>query len=321
MSDLHGVLIVDKPAGITSAAVVSRVKRLLGGGKVGHTGTLDPLATGVLPLCVGEGTKVAGYLTARDKEYSVSFVLGVETDTLDSDGKVVRERPEQASRVTRADLESAARRFVGDTSQIPPMYSAVRVGGKRLHRLARAGLEVERAPRPITVHRYDITEFDAPVAKAQVSCSKGTYVRTLVADLGEAVGCGAHVNALRRTRSGSFALDSAVSLDELESSAAQAVIDPDEALAHLPSATVPESLIDAVACGKPLKWEDISAEPAPQETLRLRAPWGGLLALVAVEGSDSSGKIRYARVFSYALTRAPQSFNLRRSKNTKSKRV
>lgn len=294
---VHGLVIVDKPPGMTSAAVVARVKRATGARKVGHTGTLDPMATGVLPLCLGEATKLAGYLLADDKAYDGELELGAETDTLDAEGRIVRERRDQAARVDEATLTAAMRDLEGEGTQRPPMYSAVRQDGRRLHELARAGLEVERPPRPVRIERLALTGFAPPRARFSVACSKGTYVRTLVADLGEGLGCGAHLTALRRTRSGRFTLAGARSLEAVEAGDL-GLLDPAEALDHLPRATVPAASVRPVRDGKHLEWEQISPDPAPAGLCRLLTPEGALLALAEVEG----GRLRYARVFTYGLT-------------------
>ena len=172
-----GVLIVDKPAGITSAAVVARVKRLLGARKVGHAGTLDPMATGVLVLCVGDATKIAGYLLADDKAYDGELELGVATDTLDADGTVTARDADGAARVTRALLVDAMAALTGDIDQVPPMYSALKQSGVRLHALARAGVEVDRPPRRVRVDRFELLAFEPPRARFSVDCSKGTYAQ------------------------------------------------------------------------------------------------------------------------------------------------
>jgi tRNA pseudouridine55 synthase len=296
---LDGVLVVDKPAGLTSADVVARVKRALGGVKIGHTGTLDPMATGVLPLCLGEATKLAGLLTADDKAYDGELELGVETDTLDAEGKVVRERRAEAAAVDEPALAAAVRGFLGAQQQVPPMYSAIKQGGVRLHELARAGAEVARAPRAVRIDRFDLTSVALPRARFAVACSKGTYVRSLVADLGERLGCGAHLTALRRTRSGAFAIEQAIALAEIDPArAGAALIDLTAATADLPGARLAPAAALAVTHGKSLQWQTISPDPAPAGRARLLSPDGALLALIRVEG----GAIVYDRVMRLGLT-------------------
>ncbi len=292
---MNGVLVVDKPAGMTSATVVAKVKRALGVKRVGHTGTLDPMATGVLPVCVGEATKIAGYLLAEDKAYEGELELGVETDTLDADGKVTRRRD---VRVSREQLVAAIAELVGDIEQVPPMYSALKRQGKRLHQLARRGIEVEREPRPVHIAAFELIAFEPPRARFRVECSKGTYVRSLAADLGDALGCGAHLTALRRTRSGAFDLAAAVALDTVSPESVQ-LVDPAEAIGHLPAATIPEERLRGVRDGQRLPWADLFPDaPEPSGQIRLLTPAGALLALVEID----AGRLRYLRVFSYGLT-------------------
>jgi tRNA pseudouridine55 synthase len=295
---LSGVLVVDKPAGITSHAAVAEVARRLRARRAGHAGTLDPMATGVLLVCLGEATKIAGLLLSDDKAYDGELELGRETDTLDAEGKVVRERPAEAAAVGRDALAAAMAGFVGDGKQVPPMFSAVRQGGRRLHELARAGQEVERAPRPIAIRRFDLVSFAPPRAAFAVDCSKGTYVRSLVADLGQALGCGAHLTALRRTRSGRFALDRAIPLANIIGSEAVAgrLVEPAEALAHLTQIRLSDVHARAVEHGKPLLWKDLSPDEPPGGPICLLAPGGQLLALVEVE----SARIRYRRVIPHS---------------------
>jgi tRNA pseudouridine55 synthase len=214
----EGIAVVDKPAGWTSHDVVAKARGILRTRKVGHAGTLDPDATGVLVLGVGTATRLLRFLTGARKEYVAEIVLGVATTTLDASGGVVSTA--DMSQVTPDDVARAAARFVGDIEQIPPMVSAIKVGGRRLHELAREGKEVDRAPRPVNVSRFVLTPLDTagphPVYQAEVECSSGTYVRTLAADLGAALGAGAHLRALRRTVVGPFTIAEARPLEALE---------------------------------------------------------------------------------------------------------
>lgn len=213
-SGISGCAIVDKPAGCTSHDVVDELRKKFGTQKVGHAGTLDPSATGVLVLGVGKGTKMLQFVTGTDKSYFGELVLGVETDSLDADG-VVTATHEMT--ITPDQVAAAAANFVGDIEQIPPMVSAVRIDGKRLHELAREGKTVEREPRPVTVHRYKTTPTDDPlVYRIDVKCSSGTYVRSLAADVGTALGGGAHLRNLRRTAVGQFLESEAASVADLE---------------------------------------------------------------------------------------------------------
>jgi tRNA pseudouridine55 synthase len=213
-SGVSGCVVVDKPAGMTSHDVVDRVRKSLGTRRVGHAGTLDPDATGVLVLGVGKGTKLLQFLTGVDKTYEGEVVFGVETSTLDAGGDVIATHDMS---FTNTQVQAAIPQFVGDIEQIPPMVSAVKVDGKRLHELARAGIEIERDARAVTVHRFDAEPTSDPlIYRVGIDCSSGTYIRTLAADLGTALGGGAHLRALRRTAVGSFGLDRASSLEQLE---------------------------------------------------------------------------------------------------------
>ena len=207
---MKGVVIVDKPAGITSHDAVDRVRKLLGERKAGHTGTLDPMATGVLPVCVGEATKIASFLTGDDKVYEATMRLGVRTDTLDMTGQVLTE---QEPRATEAEVRTVLAAFTGTITQVPPQYSAVKVRGKALYKWARKGIRVEPPPREVQIREILLQGIELPRVRFTVTCSKGTYIRTLCADMGDRLGCGAALEQLRRTRSGIFRLQDAVRLD------------------------------------------------------------------------------------------------------------
>lgn len=243
---VDGVAVVDKPPGMTSHDVVARARTLLGQKKVGHAGTLDPDATGVLVLGLGRATRLLRYLGDLPKAYEGEIVLGVETSTLDAAGEVVATH--DMAGVTLDDARRAAAGLTGEVLQVPPMVSAVKVGGRRLHELARRGEEVEREARPVTVHRFDLAEVpDEPgVLRAEVECSSGTYVRTLAADLGTALGGGAHLRNLSRTRVGELTLDDATTLEALE------VLPPATAVRHLASVAVDDDVRTAVGFGKVL---------------------------------------------------------------------
>jgi len=210
---VHGVLLLDKEAGLTSNAALQRAKRLYRAEKAGHTGTLDPLATGLLPLCFGAATKFAQLSLDADKRYLATLQLGVTTSTGDGEGAVLGVRE---VRVGRADVEAACRRFLGAIDQVPPMHSALKHQGKPLYDYARAGVEIEREARRVTVHGIAVLDGAGDRWTIDVSCSKGTYIRSLAESIGEALGCGAHLGALRRTGSGELSLDAAVTLAELE---------------------------------------------------------------------------------------------------------
>jgi tRNA pseudouridine55 synthase len=210
---VNGILVVDKPAGISSNDVVQQAKRLFGAQKVGHTGSLDPLATGVLPLCFGEATKFSQYLLDADKKYWAQVRLGITTKTGDADGEVIAQA--DASSVTPAQAVAALETFVGEIEQIPSMYSALKHQGQPLYKLARKGIEVERAPRQVSIYSAELLQFSEASIELRVHCSKGTYIRSLAEDLGAALGCGAHVSALRRLAAGPYEEGQATTLAEL----------------------------------------------------------------------------------------------------------
>lgn len=228
-----GVLVIDKVAGMTSFDVVAAARRRLGARRVGHAGTLDPDGTGVLPLLIGEATKLMAYLADQDKEYEVVIRLGVATDTHDAGGRVVATAP--VPPLSHAELEQACHPFVGRIQQVPPMYSALHHQGRRLYELAREGVEVERAPREVVVHAITVGTVELPSVTLSVTCGKGTYVRTLVADLGGALGCGAMVERLVRLRVGPFRREDAVTWSDLAALSREElwarVLPPESALA------------------------------------------------------------------------------------------
>lgn len=214
---LDGVVVIDKPAGDSSNGVLQRVKRLFFANKAGHTGALDPLATGVLPICFGEATKFSQFLLDADKEYLSTFRFGEATDTADSDGEVVEKA--DASKLTKSQVEKAIKAYLGDIEQVPPMYSALKRNGQPLYKLARQGIEVEREPRPVTVYEFELLAFrsgEVAEADVRVFCSKGTYIRSLASDIGFDLQLGGHVGKLRRTQAGPFTIDQAVSIDSLD---------------------------------------------------------------------------------------------------------
>jgi tRNA pseudouridine55 synthase len=214
---VDGILILDKPPGVSSNRALQMVKRLYGAAKAGHTGSLDPLATGVLPLCFGEATKFSQFLLDADKAYQSTFILGVATATGDAEGEVLE--TSAASAITEADVSRALEAFRGEIEQVPSMFSAIKQNGQPLYKLARQGIEVERKARKVVIKQLELRAFrdgDKPEADIYLECSKGTYVRSIAEDLGAALGCGAHVSALRRTRAGPFSIDDSVSMTTLE---------------------------------------------------------------------------------------------------------
>lgn len=232
---VHGVLLLDKPLGLSSNQALQKAKWLLRAEKAGHTGTLDPLATGVLPLCFGAATKFSGLHLDADKSYAATLQLGVTTTTGDAEGEVVERRAVPA--ITPEQLEAVRQRFSGRIRQVPPMHSALKKDGKALYEYARAGIEVERPPREVEIYELDLalmqTEQAQPAIAMQVRCSKGTYIRTLGEDIGEALGCGGHLTRLRRTATGPFTADQCITLEQLEAldePARMALLKPPEAL-------------------------------------------------------------------------------------------
>src|SRR5208337_1085243 len=213
---LNGIVVIDKPGGIASYDVVRRLKGLVSGVKVGFLGTLDPLATGVLPLLLGEGTKLAPFLEAGRKVYEASLLLGVVTDTQDSEGRVLHTADPAQCDLSAKRIERAIKQFRGKIQQRPPMYSALKQKGEPLYKLARRGEEAERALREVEIYELRVTRIDPPLLDLYIECSKGTYIRTLGHDIGEKLGCGAHLTALRRIRSGPFSIDAALPLTEVE---------------------------------------------------------------------------------------------------------
>jgi tRNA pseudouridine55 synthase len=217
---INGILVLDKPRGLSSNEALQRVKRLFNARKAGHTGSLDPLATGVLPLCFGEATKLSQFLLDSDKGYRVVVQLGVRTDTGDAEGSVIA-RVDPVT-VSPEQLKEALLQFTGTIEQVPPMYSAIKRQGVPLYKLARQGKEVEREGREVTIYRLDLLAFDGSEVRLDVQCSKGTYIRTLADDLGNLLGCGAHVKELRRIRAGAFDESACVTLEQLEQNLAAA---------------------------------------------------------------------------------------------------
>lgn len=230
---LHGIIVIDKPAGWTSHDVVARIRRLTGERRVGHAGTLDPAATGVLPVLVGDATRVVEFLSDADKAYRAEVTFGVRTDSGDIDGSVIDTSPE---RPDRDELERCLDGFRGDIEQTPPMHSAVKVGGMRLYEAARRGEVVDRQPRSVRISTLDLREWAEPVAMLDVVCSKGTYIRSLATDLGDRVGCCAYLSNLVRTRTGPFTLTDAWTLTQLAEAGSGDIEAEWEAIAHHPDA-------------------------------------------------------------------------------------
>jgi tRNA pseudouridine55 synthase len=298
---MDGVLVLDKPAGMSSAAAVDRVKRALGEERAGHSGTLDPIATGVLPICLGAATKLAQFLLADDKAYEAEGVLGVATDTLDRTGRVVAEQPVE---VSEAAFRLAIARRLGEQDQVPPAYSAIKQDGVRMYRRARAGEEVRPAPRRIRIDRLELLVFAPPRFRIAVACSKGTYIRSLVADLGAEAGCGAHLADLRRTRSGRFGIEDALPIERVTPETAAAHLVPPAAATGLPSVSIGAALVAPVRSGVQLSLgalgpgagDDPAGGPGAggrDGRFQLLDPAGRLLAIAHAE----AGRVVYDRVF------------------------
>ncbi|MCB9639494.1 MAG: tRNA pseudouridine(55) synthase TruB [Myxococcales bacterium] len=239
---MDGLLILDKPQGLTSMQALARVKRLLRIKKAGHTGTLDPIATGVLPICLGQATRLAQYLLASEKRYEAEMRLGIETDTLDSEGTILQETPVPSDLSNEQIIEALAR-YVGPQMQQPPAFSALKIQGQRAYDLARAGKEVELEARPVEIFSIELLSIELPFVRFSCHVSKGTYIRSLIRDLGQELGCGAHMSALRRTQAGSFAIDQTLTLEQIEAdpeAAKATVLTLEQMLEELPAVQLDE---------------------------------------------------------------------------------
>lgn len=303
---MHGLLVIDKPRGVSSHDVVRRVRRLCGTRRVGHGGTLDPLATGVLVVAVGEGTRVLQFFLDEDKAYRATFRLGEVTDTQDSEGTVLSTAPFDG--VTPAQVEEACAAMVGTIEQIPPMYSALKKDGVPLYKLARQGQEVERQARVLQIRSLKVCEIDLPSVTIEVECSKGTYIRTLCHDIGAALGCGAHLTALRRIASGRFTEAQAAGLDALEALAAEGgqlpLLGPAEALQGWPGVEVSEEAARRLRDGVPPTLEEAPAVQGLGEGRQvLLLESGRLLAVARFAPSrqkERRGDYELVRVFNGA---------------------
>ncbi|MBI0278466.1 tRNA pseudouridine(55) synthase TruB [Hafnia alvei] len=269
--DINGVLLLDKHQGLSSNDVLQKVKRIYNANKAGHTGALDPLATGMLPICLGESTKFSQFLLDADKRYRVIARLGQRTNTSDADGEVVQERPVE---FTQEQLDAALDQFRGDSQQIPSMYSALKHQGKPLYEYARQGIDVPREARDITVYELQFIRWEGDELELEIHCSKGTYIRTIIDDLGEVLGCGAHVIYLRRVQVSNYPSDRMVSLEQLQQMVAAAeeagveprtVLDPlllpmDTAASHLPEINLTDVVAAYVLQGQPVQVQGLPAE-------------------------------------------------------------
>ena len=286
---VDGVLLLDKPQHLGSNAALQAVKRLYGAQKAGHAGTLDPLASGLLPVLFGEATKFSQLALDADKEYLASARLGVTTATADAEGEVLERK---AVDVAPDAVEPALERMRGEIDQVPPMYSALKRGGQPLYALARQGRTVERAARRVRIHELELLRFAGETLELRIRCSKGTYIRTLVEDLGRLLGCGAHLSALRRTAAGSFRLEEAVALDRLQQAAPEErdrwLLPPERLLADLPRVDLPDLLAVRFARGQAVRPESL-----PLGRCSVYGPAGDLLG---VGEADPAGALRPQRL-------------------------
>ena len=293
-----GILLIDKPEGPSSAQVVSRVKRLLGAKKVGHLGTLDPFASGLLLVGVNEGTKIADIFLGGSKTYCGMITLGVDTDTQDSTGKVVNERP--VPPLATIEFASLEAKFRGELLQTPPMFSALKRDGVRLYQLARQGKEVPREPRRVHIEQLQLRGKNSMEIEISVTCSRGTYIRTLAADIGAAIGCGAHLKSLRRTACGNLTIDKAWMLDALERQCANAsvpLLSLAEALVHLRAVQWPSRLLSRLRLGQQEILGRIEPAQPGERLVRVLDPGGGLAALAEWTDDLPGGRWRLQRVF------------------------
>lgn len=255
--DVNGILVIDKPQGVTSNGILQQVKRLYGAAKAGHTGALDPLATGVLPLCFGEATKFSQMMLDSDKAYITTAKLGIRTETGDSEGAVVEEKPVPA--LTEAQVEAVLENFRGDIQQVPSMYSALKHQGKPLYEYAREGIVIDRPARPVTIYELKLLAVREQELDLAVTCTKGTYIRSLVEDIGEALGCGAHVSALRRTLASGYTLANARDVKDLEAMRERGdsldglLLPPESALTMFPEHRLAGPALVSILNGQPVR--------------------------------------------------------------------
>lgn len=315
---VHGILLLDKPSGGSSNHALQRAKRIFGASKAGHTGSLDPLATGMLPVCFGEATKLAAYLLDADKGYETTLKLGVTTSSADSDGEVLQTRQVPAE-LDHEKFQSLCSRFAGKIQQIPPMVSAIKIDGKRLYKLAREGKEVERPARLVTIHDLSVLSFSGDSARLAVRCSKGTYIRSLVTDIGEAIGCGAHVTALRRTFVSPFNSQPMITFDTLDQMMKPVsweglpqgevadkdswpvldslLLPPDAGLNHMPLVTLDEAARIAFMHGQEAACSCEAGEKSSAE--RMCRVYDDAGQLIGLGETDGTGTVSPRRVFQW----------------------
>ncbi|MFV1983031.1 MAG: tRNA pseudouridine(55) synthase TruB [Thiohalomonadales bacterium] len=268
---VNGILLLDKPVGLTSNAVLQKIKRLFNARKAGHTGSLDPLASGLLPICLGEATKISAYLLNADKKYQAICQLGITTSTADAEGEIIKSTEVPA--LDSKFIKKILKKFTGEIDQLPPMYSALKKNGQPLYKLARQGIEVERSTRKVNIYSLDLIKIEKNKLYLDVHCSKGTYIRTLSEDIGRELGCGAHLSGLRRIATGPFVINQAIDNDTLESMASESIdqldaqlLPMDSALEHIPAVNLTEDSAYYIKQG--------------QAVLVANAPTGGLVRLL-----------------------------------------
>lgn len=295
---MDGILNINKPALRTSFSIVAQVKRLTGERHAGHAGTLDPAATGVLPVCLGQGTRITEFLMDASKTYRAQIELGVTTDTYDATGKVTYKG--DPSGVTRGQVETALATFCGSIQQLPPMYSAVKHHGEPLYKLARAGITVERKSRLATIHRLEMIGWQPPEVTIEVECGKGTYIRSLAHDLGQMLGCGASLKSLVRLKCGIFDIKDAISVSQLEDTCRcgywqQFVYPIDSVLSHLAAVVVSEDTSRAIRNGCPIDYPELPFSTHPSNYCRVYTRDGGFLAVMRFNAEEK--KWQPAKVF------------------------
>jgi tRNA pseudouridine55 synthase len=286
---LDGILIINKAPGMTSHDVVARVRKLLKQRRVGHAGTLDPTATGVLPICIGQGTRVAEYLSESGKAYEARITFGVVTDTYDAEGEIIRQA--DATHISRTEIEQLLPRFLGRQMQMPPRYSAIKIQGQPAYKRMRSGEEVTMETRPIDISRLAILDWQVPHLTLAIECSKGTYIRSLAYDLGEAQGSGAYLTALQRTRSGPFSLSESITLEQLAEAIEQATISEylqpaDKALLQHPAFTLDEATTEKVLHGNPFPSQTAEDPTQPHATLARIYDYKGRFLAIATWNND-----------------------------------
>lgn len=298
---MNGIIVIDKPEGLTSAQVVARVKKMSKAKKAGHTGTLDPFATGVLVCCINKATRLAQFLVYGQKRYKGVMRLGIRTETQDFTGRVVSREPDLT--VTSDDVRQAFRGFVGVTYQNPPAYSALKHHGVPLYKLARQGTVVQKPARPISIYALEVVDISLPDVRFEVCCSGGTYVRTLCADIGEVLGCGAHLTELCRTETGGFSLEEALSLEALAAVAARGeiskhVIPMNVALRDMPCISGDDDFVQKIQLGRPVTEREVT--PAPEGAwpwIKVTDHTGNLVAVI--HSNKKNGVYPYACVFQH----------------------